>query len=166
MATVLLGENEVHTNGDLPAVGSLAPGFTLTNQSLQSVSLSDYKGKNVILNIFPSIDTGVCSASVREFNKAAGSLENTAILCISKDLPFAFKRFCGAEGIENVECLSDFKNDNFADAYQNKMVDGGMEGFLSRCVIVIDPEGTITYTEQVPAIGQEPNYEAALAAVS
>ena len=166
MATVLLGENEVHTEGDLPAIGSLAPGFTLTKQDLSSASLSDFKGKKVVLNIFPSIDTGICSASVRRFNEAVGNLDNTVALCISKDLPFAHKRFCGAEGIENAITLSDFKNDNFTDAYHVKMTDGAMQGFLSRCVVVIDEEGVVRYTEQVPAIGQEPNYDAALAAAS
>jgi thiol peroxidase len=166
MATITLGGNEIHTAGDLPTVGSLAPGFTLTNQDLAPASLSDYKGKNVVLNIFPSIGTGVCASSVRKFNEALSQLDDTVVLCISKDLPFAHKAFCGAEGLENVISLSDFKNDDFADAYHVKMVDGKMNGLFSRSVVVVGKDGTVSYTEQVPEIGQEPNYDAALAAIS
>ncbi len=162
MATITLKGNEIHTSGNLPSPGSLAPGFTLTQQNLSSISLSDFKGKKVILNIFPSLDTGTCAASVRAFNKAAVDLANTVVLCISKDLPFAHKRFCETEGIKNVITLSDFLNDNFAEAYQNKVIDGPMEGLLSRSVVIINEEGTIIYTEQVPEIGQEPDYDSAL----
>jgi len=165
MATILLGKNEVHTSGDLPPVGSLAPGFTLTKQDFSSGSLSDFRGKKVILNMFPSLDTGICAASVRKFNEAVTSHENTVVLCISKDLPTAHKRFCVAEGIENVINLSDFKDNDFTDAYKNKMVDGSLKGLLSRSIVVIDENGVVKYTEQVPSIGQEPDFEAALATV-
>ena len=165
MATITLKGNEIHTLGNLPEQGSLAPGFTLTTQDLDSTALSDFKGKKVILNIFPSLDTGTCAASVRAFNKEAASLENTVVLCISKDLPFAHKRFCEAEGIKNVVMLSDYKNQNFSDAWKTRITDGPLEGLQSRCVVVIDENGYIKYTEQVPEITQEPDYQAALAVV-
>ncbi len=163
MATITLKGNEIHTMGSLPKTGSLAPGFTLTQQNLSDASLSDFKGKRVILNIFPSLDTGTCAASVRAFNKAVTDLDNTVVLCISKDLPFAHRRFCEVEGINNVVTLSDFKNDNFAHAYQNKVIDGPMTGLLSRSVVIVNEEGIVIYTEQVPEIGQEPDYNPALA---
>jgi thiol peroxidase len=132
---------------------------------LKEVSLKDHAGKNVVLNIFPSVDTRVCATSVREFNKRAAGLQNTVVLCISKDLPFAMRRFCGAEGIDKVVTLSDFRNRGFTDSYGVEMVDGGMAGLMARAIVVIDLQGKIKYTELVPVIGQEPNYDAALNAI-
>lgn len=163
MSTIKFKGNDIHTSGTLPQVGQQAPDFTLTAGDLSDKKLADYKGKNVILNIFPSVDTGVCAASVRNFNKEAAGLQNTAVLCISKDLPFAQGRFCGAEGIENVTMLSDFRG-RFGEEYGLQMTDGPLNGLHSRAVIVVNPEGKIIYNEQVPEITQEPNYEAALAA--
>lgn len=165
MAQTKLGENTVNTLGNLPEVGSTAPDFILTGNDLKPVRLSDFKGKKVVLNIFPSIDTGVCATSVREFNKRASSLDNTVVLCISKDLPFAFRRFCGAEGIDKVVTLSDFKNGGFSKDYGMEMVDGGMNGLFARSIAVIDEQGKVNHTEIVPTIGQEPNYDAALKAL-
>ncbi len=165
MAQTKLGENIVNTIGNLPDIGSTAPNFILTGNDLKAVKLADFKGKKVVLNIFPSIDTGVCATSVREFNKRASGLDNTAVLCISKDLPFAFRRFCGAEGIDNVVTLSDFKNGGFSKDYGMEMADGGMNGLLARSIVVIDEQGKVKHTEIVPAIGQEPNYDAALKAL-
>lgn len=165
MAQILFKGNTVQTSGDLPRVGDVAPEFTLTASDLSSKSLKDFQGKNIILNIFPSIDTGTCAASVREFNKKAAGLDNTVVLCISKDLPFAQSRFCAAEGLENVLTLSDFKDDNFNQGYGAKFTDGPLEGLLSRSVIVLDPQGKVKYTEQVKETTEEPNYEAALASL-
>ncbi|MGE8555759.1 MAG: thiol peroxidase [Chryseobacterium jejuense] len=162
--TVLLKGTPVRTYSKLPEVNKPAPKFTLTDVNMNDQSLDAYKGRYVILNIFPSVDTGVCSASVHHFNEEAGNLPNTVVLCISKDLPFAQKRFCGAEGINNVVMLSDFRSD-FGWNYGVEMVESSMKGLLSRAVVVIDPSGTIVYEEQVPDISQEPNYEAAIAAV-
>ena len=162
--TVLMKGTEVHTVGKLPKVGSNAPNFSLADNTLNEKSLSDFKGKYVILNIFPSVDTGVCAASVRHFNEDAAGLPNTVVLCISKDLPFAQKRFCGAEGIENVVMLSDFRSD-FGKTYGVQLSDSAMKGLLSRSVVVIDPQGKIVYEEQVADISNEPNYEAAIKAV-
>ena len=163
MSTIKFKGNDIHTSGTLPQVGQQAPDFTLTAGDLSDKKLTDYKGKNIILNIFPSVDTGVCAASVRNFNKEAAGLQNTAVLCISKDLPFAQGRFCGAEGIENVTMLSDFRG-RFGEEYGLQMTDGPLNGLHSRAVIVVNPEGKIVYHEQVPEITQEPNYEAALSA--
>ncbi len=165
MATVTLGGNTVNTSGNLPKVGSQAPDFKLVKEDLSLSSLSDYKGKKVVLNIFPSIDTGTCAASVRKFNEAVGKLENTKVLCISRDLPFAQKRFCGAEGISNVETLSDFKDGSFGKNYGLEMVDSALAGLHSRVVIILDENGVVKYTEQVPEIANEPNYDAALASL-
>jgi thiol peroxidase len=165
MASITLGGNPIHTQGELPKAGTKAPDFNLIKIDLSSTSLSDYTGSKLVLNIFPSIDTGVCATSVRTFNQKASSLENTKVLCISRDLPFAQKRFCGAEGIENVENLSDFKTGSFGDAYGLTIVDGPLAGLHSRVVIVLDENGIVTYAEQVPEIAQEPNYELALAAL-
>ncbi|HOO10051.1 MAG TPA: thiol peroxidase [Cyclobacteriaceae bacterium] len=165
MAQTKLGENTVNTIGDLPAIGSTAPNFTLVDNTLKEVSLSDFKGKKVVLSIFPSIDTGVCATAVREFNKRATGLDNTVVLSISKDLPFAFKRFCGAEGIDKVITLSDFRNTGFSKAYGMEMADGGMKGFFARAIVVLDENGKVKHTEVVPAVGQEPNYDAALNAL-
>ncbi len=165
MATVTLKGNPINTIGTLPAIGSDAPNFTMTKEDLSSGSLSDYKGKKVVLNIFPSIDTGTCAQSVRQFNQEAAELDNTAVVCISKDLPFAQGRFCGAEGINNVEMMSDFKNGNFGKAYGVEFADGPLETLLSRSVVVVDEKGKVLYTEQVSETVEEPNYKAALEAL-
>lgn len=165
MAQTKLGESTVNTSGNLPAVGAAAPDFSLTGTDLKTSSLKDFAGKNVIMNIFPSIDTGVCAASVREFNKRAASLSDTVVLCISKDLPFAFKRFCGAEGIDKVVSLSDFRNLGFSKDYGVELVDGALVGLDARAIVVVDKSGKVKHTELVPAIGQEPDYEAALRAL-
>lgn len=164
MSTITLKGNTIQTVGNLPAVGSEAKDFTLVDTDLSDKSLSDYKGKNVILNIFPSINTGVCATSVRKFNEEASNLQNTVILCISKDLPFAQSEFCAAKEIENVVMLSDFRTD-FGNEYGVLITDGPLKGLLSRAVIVINSDGKIVYEEQVPEITQEPNYEAALKAL-
>ena len=165
MAQTKLGNNTVNTMGELPPVGSPAPDFTLVNNDLKEVGLSDFKGKKAVLSIFPSIDTGVCATSVREFNKRATALNNTVVLSISKDLPFAFKRFCGAEGIDKVITLSDFKNKGFSKSYGMELKDGALAGLFARAIVVIDEAGTVKHTELVAAIGQEPDYEAALKAL-
>lgn len=165
MANVTLGGNPLHTSGDLPAKGSQAADFSLVNADLGTISLDNYKGKKLILNIFPSIDTGTCAASVREFNKKASALENTTVLCISRDLPFAQKRFCGAEGIENVVTLSDFRDGEFGRNYGLELVDGPLKGLHARSVVVLDENHNVVYTELVPEIKDEPNYENALAAL-
>ncbi|MBX2965072.1 MAG: thiol peroxidase [Cyclobacteriaceae bacterium] len=165
MAQTKLGENTVNTAGNLPNTGTPAPKFVLTGSDLKDVTLDEFSGKNIVLNIFPSIDTGVCATSVREFNKRAAALDNTTVLCVSKDLPFAMKRFCGAEGIDKVLTASDFRNRGFSTAYGVELIDGALAGLCARAVVVIDASGKVTYTELVPAIGQEPNYDAALAAL-
>ncbi|HOD53395.1 MAG TPA: thiol peroxidase [Candidatus Cloacimonadota bacterium] len=161
MAEITLQGMPIHTIDNLPAVGLKAPDFSLTAKDLSNKSLSDYQGKRIILNIFPSIDTGVCAASVRRFNAEASKLENTIVLCVSADLPFAQNRFCGAEGIENVETLSCFRS-NFSDAYGVKIVDGPMQGLTARAVVMINENGHVIYQELVPEIAQEPDYEKAL----
>ncbi|HEY4540347.1 MAG TPA: thiol peroxidase [Faecalibacter sp.] len=165
MAQITFKGNPIHTNGELPQVGTKAPAFELTATDLSAKSLNDYAGKNVVLNIFPSVDTGICAQSVRTFNQELSALENTVVLCISKDLPFAFSRFCAAEGLEDVVSLSAFKDASFEEAYGVKMTEGPLAGLLSRAVVVINPEGNVIYTEQVPEIAQEPSYEAALASI-
>lgn len=165
MASITLGGNPTQTIGELPAIHTVAPNFTLTKTDLSEVSLSDYKGYKLLLNIFPSVDTGTCAKSVRQFNQEAAQLEDTKVLCISKDLPFAQKRFCGAEGIENVEMLSDYKTGTFGKDYGLAFADSGLETLLSRCVIVLDKNGTVCYTEQVGETADEPNYKAALEAL-
>ena len=162
--SVLMGGKPIATFAKLPEVGSTAPNFTLTDMEMKDQNLDSYKGKYVVLNIFPSVDTGVCSASVRKFNENAAKLPNAVVLCISKDLPFAQKRFCGAEGFKNVVMLSDYRSD-FGEKYGVKIMDSPMKGLLSRAVVVINPEGKIVYEEQVADISQEPNYEAAMKAV-
>lgn len=166
MASVTLGGTPVNTINNLPEVGSPAPAFTLSRNDLSSVTLNDYRGKKLVLNIFPSVDTGVCAQSIRTFNEKAATLENTEVLCISRDLPFAQARFCGAEGIENVSTLSDFKTGTFGKDYGVELVDGGFEGLHSRAIVVVDEKGKVMHTEQVSEIGHEPNYEAALNALS
>ncbi|MFY7672468.1 thiol peroxidase [Tenacibaculum sp. MEBiC06402] len=165
MATVTLQGSKANTNGTLPQVNSKAPDFKLVATDLSVKSLNDYKGKKLILNIFPSVDTGTCATSVRNFNKEAAELDNTKVLCISRDLPFAQGRFCGAEGIENVEMLSDFVSGDFGKNYGLEFVDGPLNGLHSRCIVVINENGEITHTEQVPEIVDEPNYEKALKAL-
>jgi thioredoxin-dependent peroxiredoxin len=165
MASITLGGNPVHTSGELPAVGSKLADFKLVQNDLSVASLSNFAGKKLVLNIFPSVDTGTCAASVRKFNQSASGLENTTVLCISRDLPFAQKRFCGAEGLENVVNLSDFQTGNFGKANGLEITDGPLAGLHSRVIIVVDADGTITHTEQVAEIANEPNYEAALAAL-
>lgn len=162
MAKITFKGGAVNTVGDLPKVGSKANDFVLVKGDLSDLKLSDYKGKNVILNIFPSIDTGVCATSVRKFNKEAANLKNTVVLAVSADLPFASGRFCTTEGIENVIPASVFRNADFAKEYGLLMVDGPLKGLLARCVIIVNPEGNISYTELVPEIGQEPNYQTAI----
>jgi thiol peroxidase len=163
MSSITLGGNPINTSGELPKTGSQLADFKLVKTDLSIASLADYAGKKVVFNIFPSIDTGTCAASVRKFNATAANLNNTVVLCISRDLPFAQKRFCGAEGIENVENLSDFKDGSFGKTNGLEIIDGVLAGLHSRAVIVIDEKGTILHTEQVQEIADEPNYEAALA---
>lgn len=163
MSTITLGGNPVNTSGELPKIGSQLADFKLVKNDLSIATLADFAGKKVVFNIFPSIDTGTCAASVRKFNETASSLTNTVVLCVSRDLPFAQKRFCGAEGIENVVNLSDFKNGSFGTTNGLEITDGVLAGLHSRVVIVIDEKGTVLHTEQVQEIADEPNYEAALA---
>ena len=165
MAQITLKGNAINTIGNLPEVGSKAPGFTLVKNDLSMGSLSDYKGTKVVLNIFPSLDTGTCAASVRRFNQEASKLSNTKVLCISKDLPFAQARFCGAEGLEDVINFSDFRTGEFGKAYGVEIADGPLAGLESRAVVIINEDGIVTYTQQVPEIVDEPNYESALAAL-
>lgn len=165
MAQTSLRGNPVNTSGDLPAVGSDAPDFTVTGGDLSSISLSDLTGQKVVLNIFPSIDMGVCATSVRTFNERAADLDNTVVLCVSADLPFAASRFCGAEGIERVKTGSTFKNPEFLDDYGVGMTDGALAGLCARSVVVIGADGKVAHTELVPEIAQEPDYDAAIAAL-
>lgn len=163
MATITIGGNPIHTSGNLPQIGSKATDFSLIKTDLSAATLADFAGKKVVLNIFPSIDTGTCAQSVRTFNEKASQLDNTIVLCISRDLPFAQKRFCGAEGLENVVNLSDFKIGEFGKNYGLEITDGPLAGLHSRVVIVLDENGTVLHAEQVGEIANEPNYEAALA---
>ncbi|MEZ4796568.1 MAG: thiol peroxidase [Flavobacteriaceae bacterium] len=165
MANVLLGGKPVETLGKLPKTGTKAPDFKLTATDLSTKTLSDFKGSKLVLNIFPSIDTGTCAQSTREYNKKASEMKNTKVLCISRDLPFALSRFCGAEGLKNVITLSDFKDGRFGKDYGLNFVNGPLEALHSRCVIVLDENGTVLYTEQVHEIANEPNYEASLQAL-
>ncbi len=165
MAQISLKGNAINTIGNLPEVGTTAPEFTLVKNNLSQGSLGDYKGKKVILNIFPSLDTGTCAASVRRFNQEASQLDNTVVLCISKDLPFAQARFCGAEGLEDVHNMSDFRTGMFGKDYGVEIIDGPLAGLESRAVVVVDEEGKVIYTEQVPDIVDEPDYDKALAAL-
>ncbi len=164
MSQITFKGNPVSTVGSLPAVGSTAPDFKLTKQTLADVSLADFAGKKKILNIVPSLDTGVCAASARAFDKAASDLGDTVVITVSRDLPFAQKRFCTAEGIERVVTLSEVRNRNFGDQYGVTMVDGPLAGLLSRAVVVLDETNKVVYVQQVPEIAQEPDYAAALAA--
>lgn len=165
MAKISLKGNPVTTSGELPKVGSTAPDFLLVKNDLSEVELSAYAGKKKVLNIFPSVDTGTCAVSVRKFNEKAALLKNTAVLCISRDLPFAQKRFCGAEGIANVETLSAFRS-NFAKDYGLELSDSPLKGLCSRAVVVLDENNKVVYSEQVADIVNEPNYQSALASIS
>lgn len=163
MAKTHLQGMEVNTRGNMPEVGATAPSFKLVKNDLSEVSLAEFKGKRVVLNMFPSIDTGVCAMSVRKFNEKASKLSNTVVVCASQDLPFALGRFCGAEGIEDVITASDFRYNNLAENYNLLMVDGPLSGLLARSVMVIDENGKVIYTELVNEVTTEPNYDAALA---
>lgn len=165
MTQIKFKGNTVKTIGQLPAVGSTAPEFKLTATDLSTVTLDSFKGKKVILNIFPSLDTSVCATSVRKFNAEASKLSNVSVVCISKDLPFAHSRFCSTEGLDKVVNLSEFKDADFGKSYGVTMADGPLEGLLSRAIVVLDENRKIKYTEQVPEITQEPDYIKALEAV-
>lgn len=163
MAKVTLKGNPLNTSGDLPKVGSMAPAYTLVRTDLSEVSAKDLAGQRVVLNIFPSLDTPTCAASVRKFNARANEKPNTTILCVSADLPFAQKRFCGAEGLDNVVPASTFRAADFGQAYGVTLTDGPLKGLLARAVVVVDGAGKVIHTELVPEIAQEPDYNAALA---
>lgn len=162
MASITLQGNSIDTIGNLPKIGSKAIEFSLIATDLSPKNLTSFSGSRLILNIFPSVDTGTCATSVREFNKKVANLENTKVLCISRDLPFAQGRFCGAEGIENVVMLSDFSAGSFGKDYGLEIKNGPLSGLHSRCIVIINDEGNVIYTEQVSEIANEPNYEAAL----
>ncbi len=164
MSTITFHGDPIKTKGSLPSVGENLKDFTLVAGDLSEKHLSDFKGKNIILNIFPSINTGVCATSVRKFNEEASKLDNTVILCISKDLPFAQSQFCAAEGIENVVMLSDFRS-NLGEEYGVQITEGPLKGLLSRAIIVVNPEGKVIYTEQVGEVTNEPNYSGVLEAL-
>jgi thiol peroxidase len=165
MAQVTLKGSPIHTNGDLPAVGAKAPDFKLTTGELKDVTLADFKGKKKILNIVPSLDTGVCATSTRKFNQSAGALKNTVVLVVSADLPFASKRFCTTEGLQNVVPLSLMRGKQFAKDYGVFLEDGPLAGITARAVVVLDESDKVVYRQLVPEIGQEPDYDKALAAV-
>ena len=164
MSKITFKGNPINTVGNLPEIGSDAQEFTMVSSDLSEKNLADFTGKKVVLNIFPSIDTGVCAASARKFNEEASNLENTVVINVSRDLPFALSRFCAAEGLNNVETLSDFRG-NFGEDYGVTLEDSPLKGLLSRAVVVLDEKSKVVYTEQVPEIAQEPNYEAALNAL-
>ena len=165
MASITLKGNPVNTSGTLPQHGAAAPDFKLVATNLSVVSLADFAGQKLVLNIFPSVDTDTCAASVRKFNEKASALAHTKVLCISRDLPFAQKRFCGAEGLENVVNLSDFRDGSFGKAYGLEILDGPLAGLHSRAVVVLDENAKVVYAEQVQDIVDEPDYESALAAL-
>lgn len=165
MATTAFKGTPVQISGELPAVGSAAPAIDLAGADLSEVSSESLAGRRVVLNIFPSVDTGVCATSVRTFNELAAGLDNTTVVCASADLPFALARFCGAEGIDNVTAASSFRS-SFGTDYGVVMTDGPLRGLLARSVVVLDADGTVAYTQLVPEIGQEPDYDAAVAALS
>jgi len=166
MASITLKGNTISTIGELPAVGSKAVDFLLTKTDLSDVKLSDFSGKRVVLNIFPSVDTGVCAASVRKFNAEASSLDNAVVLCISKDLPFAHRRFCEVEGLNNVIPASELRDSSFSNNYGVLIANGPMAGLMSRAIVIVDEEGKVSYTEQVPEITQEPDYSKAMEAIN
>ncbi|MGW9402863.1 thiol peroxidase [Arthrobacter sp. NPDC055585] len=165
MATTAFKQNPVHTSGELPAAGTSAPAFALVGTDLSEVSSEAFSGRRVVLNIFPSVDTGVCAASVRRFNEIASGLENTAVVCVSKDLPFALGRFCGAEGIDNVVAASAFRS-SFGEDFGLIQSEGPLQGLLARAVVVLDADGTVLHSQLVPEITTEPDYDAAVAALS
>jgi thiol peroxidase len=165
MAQVTLKGNPIHTSGELPAVGAKAPDFKLTAGDLKDLSLADFKGKRKVLNIVPSLDTAVCATSTRRFNQAAGNLPNTVVLVVSADLPFAAKRFCTTEGLQNVVPLSLMRDRKFAQDYGVLLTDGPLAGLCARAVVVLDENDKVVYRQLVPEIGQEPDYDHALAAV-
>ena len=165
MATVTLKGNNINTLGNLPEVGTKAPDFKLTKTDLLDVTLKDYEGSKLILNIFHSIDTGTCAQSVRQFNIDVTEIENTKVLCISRDLPFAHSRFCGAEGIKNIEMLSEMRDNQFGLDYGILYIDGPIQGLIARSIVVIDEKGKVLHTEQVQEVVEEPNYKAALHAL-
>ena len=165
MTEITLKGTPIHTCGTLPPVGSPAADFILTKTDLADVSLKDFAGKRMVLNIFPSIDTPVCAMSVRRFNADAAGLKNKVVLCVSADLPFAHSRFCAAEGLQNVITVSELRGRRFGEDYGVRIIDGPLAGLLSRAVVIIDEQGKIIYTEQVPEITQEPDYSAALKAL-
>ena len=162
MSKVTLKGSPVNTIGELPAVGSKAPEFTLVGTNLSDVKNTDFAGKRIVLNIFPSLDTATCAASVRRFNVEAAKLENAVVVCVSKDLPFAHGRFCAAEGIENVVSASEFRSNNFGKNYGVMITDGPLQGLMARSVVVIDKDGTVLYNQLVPEITEEPDYQPAL----
>ena len=166
MAQVTLKGNPIHTNGDLPAVGARAPDFRLTGGDLKDVTLADYRGKKKVLNIVPSLDTSVCATSTRKFNERAGKLADTVVLVVSADLPFASKRFCTTEGLQNVVPLSLMRDKSFATDYGILLQDGPLQGICGRAVVVLDANDKVVYRQLVPEIGQEPDYEAALKAIA
>lgn len=166
MAIITLKGNPVKTTGELPSIGTTAKDFELVAGNLARVSMKDFKGSRLVLNIFPSLDTGTCAAAVRYFNELAGKLEDTKVLCISRDLPFAQARFCGAEGLKNVITLSDFETGSFGKDYGLMVSEGVMKGLLSRVVILLDSNGVVTYTQQVAEISEEPNYDEVVAALA
>ncbi len=163
MAQITLKGNPVNTVGELPETGKAAPDFLLTKTDLSDVTLKDFAGKTVVLNIFPSVDTPVCATSVRKFNAAVDKFGNAVVLCVSRDLPFAMQRFCGAEGLDNVVPASVVRNLDFGEKYGVGIADGPLAGLLARAIVIIDGGGKVTYTQQVPEIAQEPDYDAALA---
>jgi thioredoxin-dependent peroxiredoxin len=163
VAQTLLKGNPVHTSGDLPAPGGAAPAFTLVKTDLTDTELQSYAGRRVVLNIFPSLDTPVCATSLRKFNALASTVANTTVLCVSADLPFAAKRFCTAEGLDNLVPASTFRNPGFGSAYGVRLVDGPMRGLMARAVVVLDEQGKVLHTELVPELSHEPDYDAAAA---
>lgn len=165
MAQITFKGTPVNTSGSLPTVGNKAPNFSVVNTDLSAVSLADFAEKKVVINVFPSVDTGVCALQLKAFNQKVDGRDDVALLFVSLDLPFALGRFCGAEGIKNAVTTSDFRDQSFADAYGVKLVDGPLAGLLSRAVIVLDAEHNVTYSELVPEITQEPDYDAAMAAL-
>ena len=166
MANITLKGNPFHTSGELPAVGAPAPNFRLVTADLQDVTLETYKGKTKVLNIVPSLDTPVCAVSARKFNEKAAAIPNAVVLVVSADLPFAMKRFCSTEGLHNVVSLSMMRGRNFAKEYGTLITDGPLEGISARAVVVVDQHDKVVYTQLVPEIGEEPNYDAALAAIA
>jgi thiol peroxidase len=166
MALIALRGSTAHTVGELPELGSMAPDFTLTRHDFNMVSLKDHKGKKIVLNIFLSVDTPTCAQSVHQFNKKASLIDNTVIFCVSTDLPFALNRFCGAEGIDHLELLSDYKEGAFGQDYGVTFKDGPLRSLFSRAIVIINEEGQVIYTEHVPKLADEPNYQKALEALT